>query len=134
MKDRLGTLVGHGVELRGTLDTGYGIRALFLTSECVDGRIIVRIEVRNYDFGVWPVIVRWRVDNSAEHTDAWLPCDDGTCVGLWEGQGMNLLKTLRKASALGLGIEERYAKPMTARFDVRGAKGDMTCLDSSDHG
>ena len=36
----------------------YGTREVFLTSECVGGKTIVRIEVRRYDFGVWPVIVR----------------------------------------------------------------------------
>lgn len=125
VKNRLGAVVGHGIELRGVLDNGYDTRAVFLTSECVGGKTIVRIEVRKYDFGVWPVIVRWRVDHGAEHMDTWHPCDDGTCVGLWEGQGREFLKALRKAGSLGLRIEGRYATPMTAKFDVQGAGGDI---------
>lgn len=125
VKDRLGTVVGQGIELLGVLDNGYGTRTIFLTSECVGGKTIVRIEVRRYDFGVWPVIVRWRVDRDAEHVDTWHPCDDGTCVGLWEGQGRKLLTALRKASSLSLKIEGRYTKPMTAAFDVQGAGGDI---------
>ena len=123
VKDRLGAAIGRGIELRSVLDNGYGTRAVFLTSECVGGKTIVRIEISKYDFGVWPVIVRWRVDHSAEPMDTWHPCDDGTCVGLWEGQGKELLKALRKASSLGLRIEGRYANPMTAKFDVQGAGG-----------
>jgi len=125
VKDRLGTVVGRGIEFRGMLDRGYGTREVFLTSECVGGKTIVRIEVRRYDFGVWPVIVRWRVDHSAEHMDTWHPCDGGTCIGLWEGQGEQLLNNLRKASFLGLRIEGRYDKPITAKFDVQGAGGDL---------
>lgn len=125
VKDRLGAVVGHGIELRGVLDNGYGTRAVFLTSECVGGKTIVRIEVRKYDFGVSPVIVRWRVNSGAKHVDTWHSCDDGTCVGLWEGQGREFLKALRKASSLSLKIEGRYAKLMTAKFDVKGAGGDI---------
>lgn len=125
VKDRLGAVVGRGIELRGVLDNGYGTRAGFLTGECVGGKTVVRLEVSKYDFGVWPVIVWWRVDHSAEHMDTWHPCDDGTCVGLWEGQGRELLKALRKASSLGLRIEGRYDKPMTAKLDVQGAGGDL---------
>lgn len=106
-------------------DNGYGTRDAFLTSECVGSKTILRIEVRRHDFGVWPVIVRRRVDHSAEHMDTWHPCDDETCVGLWEGQGREFLMALRKASSLSLRIEGRYDKPMTAKFDVQGAGGDI---------
>lgn len=125
VSNRLGAIVGHGIELRGVLNNGHDTRAVFLASECVDGRTIIRIEVRRYDFGVWPALVRWQVDHGIERVDTWHPCDDGTCVGLWEGQGKELFRTLGKASSLSLRIEGRYAKPMTAKFNLQGANDEI---------
>ena len=48
------------VEIRGQVDSGHGARAAFLNAECADGKTIIRVEVRKYDFGVGPVTVRWR--------------------------------------------------------------------------
>lgn len=121
VRNGLGAVVGHGIELRGVLKTGHDTRAVFLAGECVGDRTVIRIEVRRHDFGVWPAVVRWRVDDGVERVDTWHPCDDGTCVGLWDGQGKALFRTLDRANALGLRIEGRYAKPMTAAFNLQGA-------------
>ena len=121
-------VIGRGVEIRGQLDSGHGARAAFLNAECADGKTIIRVEVRKYDFGVGPVTVRWRrwrPGKPGERTDTWEPCDDGTCIGLWEGQGYAFVKSLASARTLTLIVEARYGKPMQGTFSVELSSGDL---------
>ena len=102
------------VEIRGQVDSGHGARAAFLNAECADGKTIIRVEVRKYDFGVGPVTVRWRrwrPGKPGERTDTWEPCDDGTCIGLWEGQGYAFVKSLPGARPLTLSWRRAMGSP-----------------------
>jgi hypothetical protein len=58
VKDRSGNVIGEGVEFNGRLNSDYGARSVERSVECVNGKAIVRIEVNNFDFGVWPVALR----------------------------------------------------------------------------
>lgn len=125
VNDRHGAVIGRGLEFRGELDAGYGARAAFLNAECADGKTIVRVEVRKHDFGVRPMTVRWRPGENGERKDTWEPCDDGTCIGLWEGQGVVLVKSLPRTKTLTLIVEARDGKPMRATFNVEASGRDF---------
>lgn len=121
VKDRSGTVIGQGVEFNGKLSSDYGARVVDLSVECVNGKAIVRIEVRNFDFGVWPVALRWRVDDHSEHSATWPTCDNGGCTGLWNDQASGFLKSLIEANELSLTLTQRHSKPMKARFLLKGS-------------
>lgn len=121
VKGSFGGVIGHGVEIGGQLTAGHGVRPGFFNADCVDNQTVVRVEARNFDFGTSPVRVRWAAGDAPEQADIWQVCDDGSCIGLWQGQGIPFLKSLMGATQLNLTIESRYAKPITASFPIEGS-------------
>lgn len=121
VRDSSGVVIGRGVEIGGQLTASHAVRPGIFNTECAGNQTVVRVEVRNFDFGTSPVHVRWIVGNAPEQADIWQVCDDGSCIGLWQGQGIPFLKSLMGATQLNLTIESRFAKPITASFPIEGS-------------
>lgn len=125
IKDDGGSVIACGIEVLGRLNAGYEVKSSMLNIECLDRRQVVRVEVRNFDFGIAPVRVRWSVDGEPERAGMWETCQDGSCIGLWDGSSTSFLNSLQNAHSVQLAIEVSFAKPMAATFRVDGIREAM---------
>ena len=107
---------------------GYRVRLGQLNADCAGGRTVVRLEVRNFDFGTAPVRVRWTVPNNKEGSTVWDVCDDGSCIGRWDGEAFAFLQKIVEASELQLSIEVPHTRPVNATFKLEGTYAAMQSL------
>lgn len=128
VRDRAGRIVGRGIEVTGQMTDGYRVRLGQLNADCAGGRTVIRLEVRNFDFGTAPVRVRWTVPNNKEGSTIWDVCDDGSCIGRWDGEAFAFLQKIVEASELQVSIEVPHARPVNATFKLEGTDAAMRSL------
>lgn len=128
VRDRAGRTVGRGIEVTGQMTDGYRVRRSQLNADCAGDRTVVRLEVRNFDFGAAPVRVRWTVPNSMENSTIWDVCDDGSCIGRWDGEAFAFLQKIVEAPELQMSIEAPHARIVNATFKLEGTDAAMLRL------
>lgn len=126
VSDHLKGNVGVGISAAGTMEDRYGSRPAELTINCADNSTTIYMGRKGLFFGSRSgVSVAYNFDSGTVQRATWSTCDSSDCVGLWNGQGIPLIKSMVGKNILRVTITRTFAEPVYGTFSIGGIEAAM---------